>query len=141
MQAPKRDIEHNNMKQVLSWHDTYWIPKNSSKSYNYEEATKSRDIIKEIINQEVKLLNANYSKIIIGRLSQGANLSLYTGYTKDYLLDGVISFCRSLFEQVNINENKNKLNFFLFHGENDKIIPFSCHKKTVRKISNYEDVS
>ena len=141
MQAPKRDIEHNKMKQAPTWYDTYWNPKNSSKLYNFEEATKSRDIIKEIINQEAKLLNGNYSKIIIGGHSQGASLSLYTGYTMDYLLGGVISLCRALFEQVNFNENKNKLNVFLLHRENDKIIPFICHKKIVKNISNYEGVS
>jgi predicted esterase len=133
--APKRKIENNNMKQETEMNDIYWTPKNSSKSDNFEETTISRDILKEIINKEAKLLNGNYSKIIIGGHYQGDCLSLYKGYTVDYHLGGVISLCGELFEQVNINENNNKLN------ENDKIIPFSYYKKTVKKIPNYEGIS
>ena len=139
MRVPNRDLSHKNMKQITALYDINWNLNNSPKSDIFEEVTKSRDIIKEIINKEAKLLNGNYSKIIIGGHSQGASLSLYTGYTMDYLLGGVISLCRTLFEQVNNNENKNKLNVFLFLGDNDTIIPFICHKKTVRKF--YEDVS
>ena len=140
MGVPNSDITHNNMKQITAWYDMYQIPKNSLKSEDLE-VIKSRDNIKEIINQEAKLLNGNYSKIIIGGHSQGASLSLYTGYTLDYPLGGVISLYRELFEQVNINENKNKLNVFLFHRENNKIIPFNYHKQIFDKASNHEGVS
>ena len=141
MRVPNRDLSHKNMKQITALYDTYWILNNSPKSDIFEEVTKSRDIIKEIINKEAKLLNGNYSKVIIGGHSQGASLSLYTAYTMDYLLGGVISLCGVLFEQVNFNEKKNKLNVFLFNGENDKIISYSYHKKAVEKIPNYEGVS
>ena len=140
MGVPNSDITHNNMKQITAWYDIYQISKNSLKSEDLE-VIKSRDNIKEIINQEAKLLNGNYSKIIIGGHSQGASLSLYTGYTLDYPLGGVISLYRELFEQVNINENKNKLNVFLFHRENNKIIPFNYHKQIFDKASNHEGVS
>ena len=133
MRVPNRDLSHKNMKQITALYDINWNLNNSPKSDIFEEVTKSRDIIKEIINKEAKLLNGNYSKIIIGGHYQGDCLSSYKGYIVDY--GGVISLCGELFEQVNINENNNKLN------ENDKIIPFSYYKKTVKKIPNYEGIS
>ena len=133
MPVPKIDITNNNIEKVKEWYDANWINKNLSKLDNFKEGTKAIDIIKETINQEAKLLNGNYSKIIIGGYSQGAKLSLYTGNTLDHLLGGAISLCSN----INENKNKNKLNAFLLHRKNDKIIPFSYQEK----ISNYEGVS
>jgi len=133
MPAPNIEIvNNNNINQVKEWYDANIIDKNLPKLDNFEEETKSIDIIKEIINQEAKLLNGNYSKIIIGGFSQGASLSLYTGNTEEHLLGGAIFLYGNY-----INENKNKLNAFLLHRKNDKIIPFSYQEK----ISNYEGVS
>ena len=134
MPTPKIEIaNNNNIEQVKEWYDVNRITKNLTKLNNFEEETKSIDIIKEIINQEAKLLNGNYSKIIIGGYSKEASLSLYTGNTEEHLLGGAISLCSN----INENKNKNKLNVFLLHRKNDKIIPFSYQEK----ISNYEGVS
>lgn len=139
LRAPKANITYKNKKNVTSWFDIN-IPLNSTKDYNFTDATKSKNILNEIIIKEAKLLNGNYNKIIIGGHSQGACISLYAGYSADYLLGGVISLSGILFEEVNIKGNKNELKVFLNHGGLDTLIPLNYHNQTVKRIINYSGV-
>ena len=140
LRAPKMDIKYKNKRNITSWFDIYSLPLNSSENYNFEDATKSRDVLVNYIEKEVKLLNNNYEKIFIGGHSQGACISLYTGYTFHHLLGGVISLCGILFPQVNIVGNKDNLKVFLSHGKKDKIFPFYFHNQTVDKIIGFRGV-
>lgn len=140
LRAPIKNVTYKEMKNVTSWFDINKIPINSSDDYNFTEATESKNILNEYINKEAKLLNGNYNKIFIGGHSQGACLALYTEYTSDYLLGGVISLCGILFPQIDKIENKEELKTFLGHGKKDKQIPFDFHKKTIERISNYKGV-
>ena len=130
LRAPKVDIKYKNKTNLTSWFNIYNIPLNSSENYNFTDATKSRDYLVNYIEKEAKLLNNTYDKIFIGGHSQGACISLYTGYTVNYLLGGVISLCGVLFPQVKIVGNKENLKVFLNHGKKDNIIPFYFHKQT-----------
>ena len=140
LRAPKTDIKYKNKKNITSWFNIYSLPIKSSRNYSFEDATKSRDVLVNYIEKEVKLLNNNYEKIFIGGHSQGACISLYTGYTFQHLLGGVISLCGFLFPQVNIVGNKDKLKVFLIHGKRDKIFPFDFHNQTIDKIIGFSGV-
>ena len=140
LKAPIMEIKYKNKKKLTAWFDMYSKPINSSNTYNFEDATKSRDILNDIIIKEAKLLNGRYDKIIIGGHSQGACISLYTGYSVDYLLGGVIDLCGFLFPQANIVGNKEKLKVFLNHGINDTMIPFFFYKESIERISQFEGV-
>ena len=140
IRAPINDLTYKNKHNVRSWFDIFSFPMNSSNTYNFDDAKKSKNIITETINKEVKLLNGNYSKIIIGGHSQGACMSLYTGYNEKYLLGGVMALCGIFFEKADIVGDKDKLNVLLFHGETDEIISFSYHNKTVERISKFSGV-
>ena len=140
IRAPIKNVTYKNLKNVGSWFDIYSFPLNSTSTYNFEDAKKSKDIITDIINKEVKLLNGNYSKIILGGHSQGACMSLYIGYTADYILGGIMSLCGIFFEEANIVGDKDRLNVLLFNGEIDVHMPLNYHNKTVEKISSFSGV-
>jgi len=140
IRAPFNNVTYKNMTNVRSWFDITSFPMNSSNTYNFDDAKKSKDIVNETINKEVKLLNGNYSRIILGGHSQGACMSLYIGYSSDYLLGGVISLCGILFEKADIVGNKDRLNVLLFHGGKDNKITLSYHNETVKRISNFQGV-
>ena len=123
-----------------SWFDILKFPIDSADTYNFEDAENSASYLKIIIEEEANRLNGKYNKIYIGGHSQGACVSLYTGYTVDYLLGGVIAFSGILFPQANISSNKEDLNVFLAHGNEDKAIPFQFHLETVENISDYKGV-
>ena len=134
LKAPKKDVSYKNMKNVTSWFNIFSLPFNSSDNYNFDDATESKNKLNEIIINESKLLNNNFSKIILGGHSQGACMSLYTAYSADYLLGGVISLNGILFEQAQINGNKEDLQVFIYHGGKDKQIPLGYHNKTIERI-------
>ena len=139
LRAPEMKMSYNNLKQT-SWFNIYSFPINSQNTYNFEDAKNSANYLKKIIDEESKILNNTYNKIFIGGHSQGACISLYTGYTVDYLLGGVIVCSGILFPQVKIFYEKEKLNVFLAHGDQDQAIPFEFHLETVKEISEYEGV-
>lgn len=139
LKAPIKDVTYKNLKHVTSWYDYFFFPMNSTDSYNFEDAIKSRDIIKETIDNEAKLLNNSFDRIIIGGHSQGACMSLFIGYTIENLLGGVISLSGALFEEANITENKDNLKVFLYHGVQDKLIPLEYHNKTIERILKYKN--
>ena len=127
-------------KKNYSWFDIYNIPINSSDSYNFEDVKKSVKIIQNKIDEEVKILNGSYDKIILGGHSQGACLSLYTAYTANYNLKAVVGCNGILFPQIEIADNKENLNVFIAHGGNDPIIPIDFRNKTMERIFNYSGV-
>ena len=139
LRAPEMKMSYNKLTQT-SWFDIYSFPLNSNDTYNFYDAKNSANYLKKIIDEEVKNLNNDYSKIFIGGHSQGACISLYTGFTVDYLLGGIIVCSGFLFPQATIFDEKEKLNVFLAHGEQDQAIPFEFHLETVKEISNYEGV-
>jgi len=139
LRAPKMNIYYKNKRNVASWFNVYSLPLNASDTYNFEDVKKSRDKINEIIINESKLLNNNFSKIILGGHSQGACMSLYTAYSADYVLGGVISLSGVLFEQAEINGNKENLKVFIYHGGNDKQVPIEYHNYTIERIVKYNN--
>ena len=139
LRAPKMNIYYKNKMNVASWFNVYSLPLNSSDTYNFEDVKKSRNKINEIIINESKLLNHNFSKIILGGHSQGACMSLYIAYNADYVLGGVISLSGVLFEQTEINGNKENLKVFIYHGGNDKQVPIEYHNYTIERIMKYNN--
>lgn len=137
LDPPKMKL--SNGRYMRSWFDIT-LPVDSNKNYNFEDAKKSSNFLKTIIEKEAKLLNNNYKKIFIGGHSQGAFISLLTAYTINYDLGGVLAFCGGLFPETKILKNKEKLNVFICNGYNDPLVPFKFHSKSIKKIEKYEGV-
>ena len=138
LRAPIMKMTYNK-EQYTSWFDILTFPLNSSDTYNFEDAKKSSNVVKKYIEQEAKILG-DYKKIFIGGHSQGACISLYTGYNFEKLLGGVIACSGFLFQECDIIGDKKSLNVYLGHGDRDIAIPFEFHKETIKRIENYEGV-
>ena len=138
LRAPYMNMTYNN-ENVTSWFDILSFPLNSSDTYNFEDAKKSSNVLRRIIEQEAKILG-DYQKIFIGGHSQGACISLFTGYNFEKLLGGVIVCSGFLFKQTEIKGDKKRLNVYIGHGDKDISIPFEFHKETIKRIEGYESV-
>lgn len=139
MRAPKQYVDTYGRK-TTSWFNLYCSPIDSPKCYSFGDATKSKDIIVKIIEQEAIKLNGKYQNIFIGGHSQGACMSLYTAYNYIELLGGVLACNGVLFPEAEIVGNKNQLKVFLGHGYNDMVIPMYFHNESIKRIENYEGV-
>ena len=60
---------------------------------NYDELKVSSNLIKNIIEEEARLLNNNYSHIFVGGFSQGCCLTFDIGLSFQHTLGGITCFC------------------------------------------------
>ena len=138
LRAPNMTMTYDKQSET-SWFDILSFPLNSTDAYNFEDIKKSSNTVRKIIEQEAKILG-DYQKIYIGGHSQGAIVTLYTGYNFEKLIGGVIVCSGFLVEEGEIVGDKDNLNVYLGHGDQDKAIPIEYHKETIKRIENYKGV-
>lgn len=139
MRAPNTTVSYFEYN-TTSWFDIYSFPINDSDTYNFDDAKISSEKVQKRIEREAKKLGGKYENIFIGGHSQGACVTLLTGYTVNYVLGGVLACSGIFFPQAEIVGNKNNLKVMLGHGYNDTAIPLSYHNETVERISNFTGV-
>ena len=138
LRAPIQNVTVLNGEKNYSWFDIYSFPINSSNIYNFTEVKSASKTLDKIIQEEVALLDGKYDKIIVGGHSQGAIVSMYTSYTQEYMLGGVISFSGFFPPQGEILQNKEKLNVYFAFGDVDNIISPIFFNETIKDIKNNE---
>ena len=138
LRAPIQNVTVLNGEKNYSWFDIYDFPINSSNNYNFTEVKSASKTLDKIIQEEVALLDGKYDKIIVGGHSQGAIVSMYTSYTQEYMLGGVISFSGFFPPQGEILPNKEKLNVYFAFGDVDNIISPIFFNETIKDIKNNE---
>jgi len=138
LRAPLQNVTVLNGEKNYSWFDIYSFPINSSNNYNFTEVKSASKTLIQIIQEEVSLLDGKYDKIIIGGHSQGAVVSMYTSYTQEYMLGGVISFSGFFPPQGEILPNKEKLNIYFAFGDVDNIISPIFFNETIKDIKDNE---
>ena len=139
LSAPMTNLTLYN-ETTTSWFDMYQSGFIEEKSYNYEDVKNNKIKIKNIIEEEVKLLNGNYDKIFIGGFSQGACLSLDFAYTFEKKIGGVIACSGILFYQTEIKKENKDINVFIAHGKYDKVINFDVSMKSYERIKDFKNV-
>lgn len=141
LQAPTLPTSMAGGMPMPSWFDITKFPIDSEKCINFSQAQNSSKILENIINEEAKLLNGKYENIFIGGFSQGACLSLYTGYTFNHLLGGVLCCSGCLFPQTKILPQNLGLKVFVGHGTDDDVIPFDTHKLSIAPLGNTDNIT
>ena len=143
LRSQLHDVTVFNGTKNYSWFDIYTFPINSPNTYNFEELKKSSNLLKEIIEEEAGILGKNYEKIIIGGHSQGAMVSLYTGYSFKNKLGGVISWSGALppIKREDISNEKESLNVFFGYGDNDTIITPEYFIESIEEIKNFNGLN
>ena len=138
LRSPLQKVSVLDGKENYSWFDIYYFPINSSSSYNFNELKDASNTLRQVINEEAKKLGGKYDKIYIGGHSQGAMISLYTGYNFEHLLGGIISFSGILPPQGKVMPGKENLNVYYGFGDSDNIINPDFFNETIERIKNYE---
>jgi predicted esterase len=138
LRSPLQNVTVLNGEKNYSWFDIYSFPINSSNTYNFTEVKSASETLAQIIQEEVALLDGKYDKIIIGGHSQGAIVSMYTSYSQEYMLGGVISFSGFFPPQGEILPNKEKLNIYFAFGDADHTISPIFFNETIKNIKDNE---
>ena len=138
LRSPIQKVSVLDGKENYSWFDIYYFPINSSSSFNFNELKEASNTLRQVINEEAKELGGKYDKIYIGGHSQGAMISLYTGYNFEHLLGGIISFSGILPPQGEVLPGKEDLNVYCGFGDSDNIITPDFFYETIESIKNYK---
>ena len=135
--APVQNADFNQGRPTTSWF-------NISAKYggviyedtiNYKQLEESSNRIKNIIKEEAKLLNNDFSRIFVSGFSQGAYLSFYIGLSFEYLLGGIACFCGMPLTKTKIVENnRNNLNIFVALGAKDGFVEIDLAKEQMKKL-------
>ena len=100
----------------------------------FEDMEKSGDRIKQLIKDEVKNVNNDYSKIFVGGFSQGACMSFHIGLSFEYTLGGIVTFCGIPVSKTQIKENRGDLNILSIAGGKDIYFPLDYLKNQTYNI-------
>ena len=122
-----------------SWFDAYKTHLDDFSNINFEDLKKSAKVLEQVVNNEVNILNGDYSKIIIGGHSQGAIISLYQAYTSNKTYGGLFAFSGVL-PPVEINEDKRNMSAWIGYGDKDNVISPSFINKSLSRIEDFEGV-
>jgi predicted esterase len=101
---------------------------------NVNDMDRNADRIEKIIQNEVKDLNYNYSRVFVGGFSQGACMSFHIGLRFNYTLGGIVTFCGIPISKTKIREGRENLNILSFIGGKDIYIPYNYSKPQYAKI-------
>ena len=140
--APIIHVTRINSK-AISWFDTKGKDNDVilESDYVFEEIDKAGDKIKQLIINEAKKLDNDFSKIFLGGFSQGACLAYHVALSFDYTLGGLISFCGIPNTKTKIKENNNKLNILSIAAEKDVYFPLEYLKKqTFDILGNFKNL-
>ena len=135
--APVQNADFNQGRPTTSWFNisTKYGGVIYEDTINYKQLEESSNRIKNIINEEAKLLNNDYSKIFVSGFSQGSYLSFYIGLSFEHLLGGIACFCGMPLTKTKIVENNRKnLNIFAAFGVKDGFVEISFAREQMKKL-------
>jgi predicted esterase len=97
----------------------------------FSDMEKNADRIEKIIENEVKNINSNYSRVFLGGFSQGACMSFHIGLRFNYTLGGIVTFCGIPVTKTQIREGREDLNIFSILGTKDIYIPLDYARSQI----------
>ena len=124
--APTRKVTIAMGSEITAWYDILRMNFDKAKledSISIDQLKESSEIVLEVAKKEIQEnLNGDESKLFLGGFSQGAALSLYTGYSSSLNLGGIIALSGHpsfYMDDILGSENaeiKKKLPTFMYHG-------------------------
>lgn len=127
--APLRPITMNNGSVMRGWYDI------KSFSFEYQDnkgLNASKVFIENLIKERCAVLTSKF-KIFLGGFSQGAALSLYTGLSSNFKIDGIVALSGYLPRIMHI-KNVDETPIIAIHGDGDDIININLAKKSYVEI-------
>lgn len=118
--------------RVRNWYNIKYIGNSHHDAViNEEQLEEHTTRVKGIIDREVKLLNGNYSKIMVGGFGEGACIAYNTFLKTKKKLGGIIALsghCPPSLKISGITDEQKKVPIFSFHGDEDEVIPETVHR-------------
>lgn len=117
---------------------------------NYEQAEKSRLILKQFINQLKSLHTFDHQKVIIGGFSQGAIMSYSLGLTEPHLVHGIMSLSGRMLEEIKPlikTKGAEELELLIVHGTQDRVLGIDYARQAKNYLEerkfrvNYHEIS
>lgn len=137
--APKGAVTINSGMVMNSWYNIKNFNKTKD-SIEESDVVKSAYRIKKVIDNEVKNLSGDYSKIFLGGFSQGACMTLHCGLTSENKFGGLIVLSGLLFPFTaeELEKSKDSLNkdvqIFIAHGGYDEVIAETLAKASYQPL-------
>ena len=135
LRSPLVNVSLTNSKNY-SWFDIYSLPIDNYSTVNLDDLKKSAKVLDKVVNNEVNILNGDYTKIIVGGHSQGAAISLYQAYTTKEKYGGLFAFSGFL-TPGDISDDKKTLPVYMGYGDKDNVITPSFINQTIEKIMDF----
>ena len=135
--APFQNADFNQGRPTTSWFNisTKYGGVIYEDTINYKQLEESSNRIKNIINEEAKLLNNDYSKIFVSGFSQGSFLSFYIGLSCEHLLGGIACFCGFPLSKTKfVENNRNNLKIFAAFGVKDGFVEIGFVREQMKKL-------
>ena len=127
-------------EKTYSWFNIFKLPLTDFSDINLDELkTTSAKVLEKVINNEVNILNGDYSKIIIGGHSQGAMMSLYQTYFSNKAYGGLFAFS-GILPPGDISDDKKKMKTWIGYGDKDNVIDPGFMNRTLQRIEHFEGV-
>jgi predicted esterase len=135
--APVQNADFNQGRPTNSWFNisTKYGGVIYEDTIDYKQFEQSSNRIKNIINEEAKLLNNDYSKIFVSGFSQGSYLSFYIGLSFEHLLGGIACFCGMPLSKTKfVENNRQNLNIFAAFGVKDGFVEIDLAREQMKKL-------
>lgn len=137
--APQSRVTINGGARMTSWHDIRSLQAiDDEGKEQFSGVEESVAIVKAIIESEIQAgIPAN--RIVLGGFSQGAALSVRTGFTLDVTLAGVVCLSGYLVQKsvtlAALNDASKATPLFVGHGTADAVVAFDAGKRVHAALS------
>jgi len=135
--APVRAVTLNHGMTMTAWYDIKSFGRTDNEDFAGLE--ESKEFLTKLIQKEIEG-GIDPSRIVIGGFSQGAALSLYTGYQFPGVLGGILAMSgylpvKSLEEFSGKPDERAKATPFLMcHGDADQIVKYEWAQKSYEAL-------
>ena len=131
--APVRPVTVSMGTKMTAWFDIYdWNFQLTS--YSNDDIVKSEMWFRDLIENEVKRYNGDYSRIFIGGHSQGCIMSLQTALGFKSQLGGIICFCGFLNYYAELKQPQTPA--IVMHGTADQVVPYDKADTSYQRIKD-----
>jgi predicted esterase len=117
-----------------SWYDYLSDRVHQEEEINLDQANQSRQVLSEIVQEEVRILNDPQKVILVG-FSQGATMVLDVGLSYPQVLGAVIVRRGHLMSCTELNQSKRQLPISAYHGTKDDGIGFDVAKTSYQRFT------
>jgi len=124
--------------RMTSWHDIGSLANIGAEAFKGLE--ESRAIISSLLDNEIKAGIPSH-RIVLGGFSQGAGLSVFTGYQYPQQLAGIVGLSGYLPYQGDFSKVLNKANVktpaLLCHGDSDTVVDYKWGAKCAKTLQEH----